>query len=132
MLIGGLFFIRSARWRIQNPDEKLIDEALALEGDDPVASDRMLDRVFAARAESDLRELERLRHEARGNPVAAEQLLRKLQETLRQRGDARRHFEAHMANDPRLASVLRNIDDANAETKALLVEVEGRLRQLRP
>jgi len=132
LLLGTVFLVRGARWRTRSPDDGLIDQAFALSASDSVASEQILGKVFAARAESDRQELARLEHEARGSPIAARELRRRLQETLRQRADATRHFKLHMANDSRLPSVLRNIDEANVQTSRLLAEVETRLKELQP
>jgi len=118
--------------RNRSPTDKMLDEADAIRRKDPIEADRVEDEAFRIRGEEEKQAIERLRVEARHDVRAARELEEKLHRTLTLRTAARVNFETNMADDPRLPAVLRNMDEANAETQKLLDEARDNIRRLRP
>jgi hypothetical protein len=110
----------------------LLDEAAALEKRNPVAAEHMLHQGLSLGAAEERRKIEQLRSRARKDAQAARELASLLQERLKLRAAAKYDFETNMAGDPRLPTVLQNLEEANVETRNLLEEVNSNLRRLNP
>jgi len=124
---------RGAQYRRnRSPTDKMLDEADAVRKRDPIEADRLEDEAFRIRGEEEKLAIERLRAEARHDVRVARELEEKLHRILKLRAAARMDFEANRADDPRLPAVLRNMDEANAETQKLLEEARDNMRRLRP
>ena len=138
--IGAVFLVlaliellRAARYsRNRLPDDVLFDEAERLEKNDPIAAEQLVNEGLRLAAAREERELAELRSQAHFDARAAKELRQRLNRTLQMREAAKRDFAATMARDPRLPSVLRNLEEANQDTRRLLEELQVDLRRLEP
>src|SRR5258708_1287448 len=120
---GVIELWRGAQYRRnRSPTDKMLDEADAIRKKDAIEADRLEDEAFRIRGEEEKLAIERLGAESRHDVRAARELEEKLQRILKLRTAARMDFETNRAADPRLPAVLRNMDEANAETQKLLEE----------
>ncbi len=141
--LGGLFvalglydfYRRWARSRVAEETRQsweTVERALRVQESDPEGAAKALDELFVSRGEHDDRDMARLRLAARDDVAAARELCRRLKAELETRAGAREFFLKHMADDPKVHTVLQNLEAADLATRQLLAEVDVQVRRLEP
>ena len=131
--MGYYWVLVYRRWRRErSPDfqatMRVQEQARELAKTDPGAAERLMENHFMEQGRKEDDERRSLRQLAPTDAAAAADLRRRLEDDLKTDTFARAQMAQRMRGDPKLAEILRQIDESTSNTKRELADLDMQTR----